>query len=231
MKIGTIPIRILHLISRRFLPRRLRLAGLYHTYVLGEPEAELIHLEQILHQRRTAVDVGANVGYWTYKLAGLFERVVSVEMNEDCYQYIENAQLPNVRLLKHGLSDQEKDVSFYLPVHDNGFVSHGWGTVEAGRKEDLFSRVLERTYLVKPLDTYALTDVDFIKIDVEGHELAVVDGALATIRTNRPVLVIEASQATLAGLNDRLNPLGYRQFVLADLLGKSGSEGNYVFVS
>jgi hypothetical protein len=94
----------------------------------------------------------------------------------------------------------------------------------------LFDRVLERTYLVKPLDAYTLTNVDFIKIDVEGHELAVIDGAMETIRHNRPVLVIEASQATLGPLTNRLDPLGYRQFVLADLTGKAGSEGNYIFI-
>lgn len=220
----------LHLISRQLLPKRLRLLGLYRTYLLDNPEPELTHLALLLHHRRTAIDVGANVGCWTYKLAGLFEQVISVEMNEDCYQHIENARLANVRLLKHGLSNQEKDVSFYLPVHANGSVSHGWGTVERSRKDDLFDKTIERTYALKPLDSYEFTSVDFIKIDVEGHELAVVDGALETIRRNQPILIIEASPATLGALSERLAPLGYRQHVLADLVGKQGGEGNYIFI-
>ena len=222
--------KLLHLISRRFLPKRLTLAGLYYSYLLNQPEPELTYLKHLLGQRRTAIDVGANVGYWTYKLAGLFEQVISIEMNEDCYQHIENAKLRNVRLLKHGLSDQEKDVSFYLPVHANGFVSHGWGTVEANRKDDLFGETIERTYLVKPLDTYGFTSVDFIKIDVEGHELAVVDGAWQTILSNQPILVIEASEATYDSLVDRLSAIGYRSRTLFELTGVMGSAENFVFV-
>lgn len=231
MTLKALLVKLLHRVSRQWLPSSMQLTGLYHAYRLDNPEAEWVHLEQWVPRRRTAIDVGANVGCWTYKLAGLFEQVVSVELNEDCYRYIEAARLPNIQLLRHGLSDRKRDVLFYLPVHENGFVNHGWGTVEKGRNEALFGHVQERIYPVKPLDAYTLTNVDFIKIDVEGHELAVVEGALETIRRHRPILLIEASPATLKPLCDRLSPLGYQQVALADLTGERGSEGNYIFIN
>lgn len=40
------------------------------------------------------------------------------------------------------------------------------------------------------LDSYKYNDVGFIKIDVEGHELAALEAAAATIVTNRPTLLI-----------------------------------------
>ena len=47
------------------------------------------------------------------------------------------------------------------------------------------------TARILPLDSYGFTDVDFIKIDVEGVEIEVVTGARETIVANRPWMVIE----------------------------------------
>jgi hypothetical protein len=41
------------------------------------------------------------------------------------------------------------------------------------------------------LDSYGFTDVDIIKIDVEGYELQVLEGAVQTIANNRPIVQIE----------------------------------------
>ena len=43
----------------------------------------------------------------------------------------------------------------------------------------------------KRLDDYNFLNVDYIKIDVEGHELKVIKGAIATIEKYNPVIVIE----------------------------------------
>lgn len=223
-------VKALHAVSHRYVPARYKLPGLYRAYVWDNPEPELQHLPRLLTGRRTAVDVGANVGYWTYRMAGLFERVVSFEMNEDCYRHIEAHRLPNVTLHRHGLSNVQTPVHFYLPVLDNGFVSHGWGTVETARRDHLFTQWQTRTYEVKPLDDYALTGVDFIKIDVEGHELPVVEGAMQTIRANQPLLLIETDSTNLRTLTDWLSPLGYRVCSLKQRLNVPGSDGNYLFV-
>ena len=44
---------------------------------------------------------------------------------------------------------------------------------------------------LKTLDSFNFSDVDLIKIDVEGYEQDILLGALETIEKNRPVLVIE----------------------------------------
>ena len=44
---------------------------------------------------------------------------------------------------------------------------------------------------IKTLDSYALTDIDFIKIDVDGYEDLLVKGAKETIANNKPVINIE----------------------------------------
>lgn len=53
--------------------------------------------------------------------------------------------------------------------------------------------------------------VDLIKIDAEGHELSVCQGAIGTLRRCRPPLVIEIlGEEPFAGISDFLGPLGYR---------------------
>jgi FkbM family methyltransferase len=45
---------------------------------------------------------------------------------------------------------------------------------------------------MQTLDSLGLVDVGFLKIDVEGHELAVLRGANETIAKNRPVVFMES---------------------------------------
>ena len=51
-----------------------------------------------------------------------------------------------------------------------------------------------RTVKVKTLDSYDFDDVDLIKIDLEGHEQSVIEGALKVINKNTPLLIIEIEQ-------------------------------------
>src|SRR5204863_8585379 len=58
-----------------------------------------------------------------------------------------------------------------------------------------------------------LTRLDLIKIDVEGHERQVLDGAAVILERHRPVLVIETGHegdGDRAAIHDRLAGLGYR---------------------
>lgn len=50
---------------------------------------------------------------------------------------------------------------------------------------------IKQTVSVATLDSYGFDEVDFVKIDVEGYELFVLQGALQTIQLNRPILQLE----------------------------------------
>ncbi len=66
---------------------------------------------------------------------------------------------------------------------------------------------------VQRLDDLPLDDVGLIKIDVEGHELAVLRGATATLTRNRPTVVVEAEERhhphAVAAITEFLARLGY----------------------
>lgn len=50
---------------------------------------------------------------------------------------------------------------------------------------------------VKCLDNYQFQNVSFIKIDVEGYEYEVISGARETIKTSKPILLVEIEQRHL----------------------------------
>ena len=62
----------------------------------------------------------------------------------------------------------------------------------------------------KKLDDYNFSNVDLIKIDVEGYEMNVIKGAVATIDKNNPVLIIEDNGDTGHDALNFLLSIGYK---------------------
>ena len=67
---------------------------------------------------------------------------------------------------------------------------------------------------LKTIDSLALERVDFIKIDVEGMEEAVVDGAKDTIAKLKPILFVEVLKSNTDAIHKTLSSLGYEIFPL-----------------
>lgn len=74
-----------------------------------------------------------------------------------------------------------------------------------------------QTVLRLRLDDLQLTSLGFAKIDVEGHEMDLLDGAMATIERCHPRLLVECDARTGSHPGDvlgRLGPLGYEGWFL-----------------
>jgi FkbM family methyltransferase len=174
------------------LPARAVYALAEHQYARQEPE--LRHVAELATAGRTAVDVGGWLGPWTRALSRVAASVHTFE--------------PQARLA-HRL---ERVVPAHVVVH-HAAVGARAGTallaVEAGPGREALAHLVAsvptggtgappvQEVPMVALDDLGLTDVAFVKIDVEGHELAVLEGAEALLRRDRPTLLVEVEQRHL----------------------------------
>jgi len=178
---------------------------------------------QHIHSTRTALDIGAHVGIWSIRMAGMFDKVYAFEpitKHIECYK--KNLSLyDNVSIHQIALSDKN-DIKVMKELDFNsGSSTFEWKVKSKNTKHKQRFIDIETT----TLDSFNFSDVDFIKMDVEGHEVNAIQGAEQTLLNNKPTVFIEVLHKELkksyTGL-DALQDLGYEQI-------KYVGSGNYIF--
>jgi len=167
------------------------------------------------------VDVGANRGQSVRSLHLVLPspHIVAFEPNPRLAEYIKSRYQSGVEVHNVALGRTISQLNLYIPSYGRW----SWDTrasLDAEAAEAAFSevdfwrfnrdraRVDHISVPVRALDGFDLAP-DLIKVDVEGTERAVVEGALKTIARNRPVLLVEGDGAAV---EDLLDGLGYRRF-------------------
>lgn len=175
----------------------------------------------------TAVDVGANDGLVSYRLSRIFSKVYAFEANPDVTQDLRSTAVSRIEIFDVGLSSRDGEATLHIPVR--GFELTGWASLSTGNLPG--SEEITRAVSVRRLDGFGLTDISFIKIDVEGHELDVLMGGRDTIDANRPVLLVEIKPENLEGVTSFLTELGYARYRLKELTAIEGMRENYIFIA
>jgi FkbM family methyltransferase len=220
-------------IARRLLlpitPRRHRLALDYWTHRLqGICEPELEHLCLFAKGDGIAIDAGANVGLYSYRLARIFHTVYAFEINDAVVKNLIAWENPRIRVTTVGLSSEVGEATLYVPIV-KGMVLNAWGSLNRTNCPDA-DRLIEKKVQLAPLDSFGLDGVAFLKVDVEGHESELLQGAARTIEQSRPVILIEVRAANLSSVRSFLEKRGYTMTNLRDLVGIQGQEGNFIFL-
>ncbi len=154
----------------------------------GEKEIKLI--PQLLSNCNRAIDIGANVGVWSYWLSKYAKQVESFEPNPKVFNALKNIKIKNVNSYNIALSNKTGSVDLLIPKGSKGFSNQGASLSSIKVQGEHKSISIE----AKRLDEYNFLDVDFIKIDVEGHEHEVIEGARETIKKFKPTMVIEMEE-------------------------------------
>lgn len=173
-------------------------------------------VKQILKPEMVVVDVGANFGYYSLlcsSLVGERGHVLAFEpsarFRNRLDEHIKMNNLHNITVVDRGLSDKEEELSLFL---GGDSASFHW----VGNSEPLGAERVTLTTLDKFVRMHGLTRLDFVKVDIDGHEPRFLDGARETLMTYRPIILIEFMQLALmkAGssvedLAERLQGMGY----------------------
>lgn len=153
-----------------------------------------------------AVDIGANVGFFSTRLSKIFNQVKSFEpasQNFECLE--ENIKIfKNIEIYQLGLGDKEEDLNLELPKDNPNCGAFSFKDFVNSKEE----KYIEKIKIIK-LDSLNLNP-DFLKIDTQGFEKNVLLGALETIKKSNPVILAEvAKKGPTKELLDMLSPLGY----------------------
>jgi len=195
-------------LSKSLWRARIRLYYWKHYYWAGE--GELMLLPQLVDRSRLAIDVGGNVGVYSYHLSRFAKSVVTFEPNPEYAEFLKAVGL-TTRVETVALSSQPGEALLRFPSVD-GKEYGGMASINAAAVPDA---IVARQIPVplRRLDDYDFKNVGFIKIDVEGHEEGVLAGAIETIRRDKPVILVEIEERSNPGGLDRisrtLSALGY----------------------
>ena len=147
-----------------------------------------------LDNYRVAIDIGANVGLWARDICNNFQHAHLFEpydKNIECLK--ENLlQYNNYTIHEYALSNMHGVGNLYFNESSLGGSS---------LNPNGFLNLMKKKVLKKRLDDYSFKNIDYIKIDVQFHELEVIEGSIETLKNNNPVMCVEAARRNTEELN------------------------------
>jgi FkbM family methyltransferase len=188
--------------------------ALLTTYVLLEQEdwfeKEIAFVRKLLRRGMNAIDVGANYGLYALTIArlvgpdGMVWAFEPAKATIACLRRsIERNRLDNVQLLETALSDREGQAA--LQVDENSELNRL--SAEPGARTERVSL----TTLDHQRALFNERTIDFIKLDAEGEEARIVQGADRLLAEHSPLIMFELRHGTTvnSGLPQMFTDRGY----------------------
>jgi FkbM family methyltransferase len=151
-----------------------------------------------------AIDVGANVGIYAAVMSRYFKQVLCIEPNPSCVSYLRAVLKKNCVLFDCAVYSREGTAELIVPILD-GEPQTSLGTISAKNNLSLKSTICSKSseitrmpVKVTSLDALLQNNkpliggtVRLLKVDVEGHELQVLQSATGLLTMDRPAVVAE----------------------------------------
>ncbi len=183
---------------------------------------------ETLHRPGTIIDIGAHDGALTIPLSHLPNtQLIAFEPLPTAFARLQAALIaahgaipPHVTLCNEALGAQETTLTLEVPVV-GGIPQEQWASLvkdytNMQRTDPGIEHVQRHTVPVRRLDSLNLVNVTAIKLDAEGAEAEVLEGATETLQRSHPILSIEIEERHRPGsttaIPNLLRPLSYQGF-------------------
>jgi FkbM family methyltransferase len=192
---------------------KLHMIHRFWRYRLRTERSSLAYLLRLPLAGQVVIDVGANLGiysYWMSKTAGPAGRVIAFEPQPELARHLAEMksafELPNLEIVNKALSSSAGSRMLFRP-------EPGYGGASLRRLRPSWEPIEVE---VTTLDEYYVdsTPVRFIKCDTEGHEYEVLRGSRRILARDRPTLLLEIHdpEAAKGEIPKYLGELGYQGF-------------------
>lgn len=172
---------------------RLHMRHRFWRYRLRSEKQELSFVLRCQLRGATVLDIGANLGiysFWLHRAVGVNGSVFAFEPQPELATHLQDLKsafrLKNLRIQEVGLSSRCGEADLIRPVHHWGGSS--LECCDAREKTESFRIPLKTLDQVFPPGS---TRVRFIKCDVEGHEFSVFRGGIELLQRDKPILLFE----------------------------------------
>ena len=179
------------------------------------------HLPQLLRRGDIAIDIGANLGYYTRPMAdivGVEGRVYAVEPVPVIFSVLERnvRGRGNVSLMNYALGEEDGTIERANDsVAEAGYFGTGRNFVSEGKLSGGAIRFSAQMRRGSELFG-ALEHVDFIKCDIEGYERVVIPELRPIIERHHPTVLIETDGQTREQIIEIFSAMGYKAYMLMD---------------
>lgn len=202
-----------------FVGAQIRTTGkLWEEWISGE-------VKKYYKEGTDILDIGANIGTHTL----LFSEIGPVHSFEPLYhsvvtQNVKSNSLKNpVKVYPYALSDEAQVRNMYLPRRmPHGLKNYGGSSMH-------LNETAAHSSTPVPVECKTLDEVyngvpSVIKMDVENHEPYVLRGAINTIKTHKPAIIIEISNYETSEVPKILQSFGYTNYTTPD-------NSNYIYTT
>jgi FkbM family methyltransferase len=209
--------RIVNRVLQLVLPSKIYLSLLIWKRGYEEPELKLVY--DLCDKSLISIDIGAANGLYLAHLYKISRRCYAFEPRKEAVKNLENVfsgittaiQFENVALSSFSGFSELKVPKNYERL----------SSLETENLIEGFDKIELIKVPVKRLDDYKFDGkVGFIKIDVEGHEKSVLDGAVNLLERDHPSMLIEIEERhkpnSINDIKSVLNQLGYKGFFYCD---------------
>ncbi len=179
------------------LPQKFaRLSHLLKAKSRFKEQKKIDWLSQYIKPNSVILDIGANFGVFAKSFSRIHNGSCTVQAFEPVLYNFEilkavTNQFNNINIYNLALSDSDGMVDIFIPVKEKGRIGPALAHLGQEKNRSYYKETIKTVILDDYIQTNKITNISFIKCDVEGAELLVFKGTEQTLKKHMPTIFTE----------------------------------------